>query len=85
MKVGSKALMTVSIIPNTLQIIWQRCKDVVVHFLRTLPWLSCWVETAVPGGGSFSAADHFSLLNVVVNRPCWHMKDAWTLNMFGAL
>ena len=28
---GRKALMTLSIIPNTLQVIWQRCRDVVAH------------------------------------------------------
>ena len=28
MEVGSKALMTLSIMPKTLQVIWQRCRDV---------------------------------------------------------
>ena len=35
MEVGSKAK---SIIPKTLQVIWQRYRDVVAHFLYTL-WL----------------------------------------------
>ena len=37
-EIGSKALMTLSIIPNTLQVILQRCRDVVAPFFHTLLW-----------------------------------------------
>ena len=39
-EVGScKALMTLSIMLNTLQVVWQRCTYVVAHFLHTLSCL----------------------------------------------
>ena len=41
-KVGSKALMTLSIMLNTLQVIWQRCTYVVAHFLHMLSCLCGW-------------------------------------------
>ena len=76
MEVGSKALMTLSIIPNPLQVIWQRCRDMVAHVLHAVIMV---IWTHVFGGDGyprwhesvksfFSAVASFPLLNDV-KRP----------------